>query len=89
MDDLKMKEALRSMTTAHMLEDVKEKGMAVIENVATINLLENGMSAVVIVGEELIRIDNENGRLVVNYSLTDYEFHEGNIFLEDSDTPMS
>ena len=74
--------------TAAMINFIREKGMVVIENVATINLLESGMSAVVMVGEELVRIDNINGRLVMNYSETDYELHEGNIFLEDSSRPM-
>jgi len=84
MDDL----TIMMKETESIFNSLKERGMVVIENVATINLIENGMSAVIMVDEELVRIDNVNGRLVMNYSETDYELHEGNIFLEDSNTPM-
>lgn len=84
MDDL----TIMMKETESIFNSLKEKGMVVLENVATINLIESGMSAVIMVDEELVRIDNINGRLVMNYSETDYELHEGNIFLEDSRTPM-
>lgn len=73
---------------SELLNKLQNTGLIVTENVATINLRSNNMSAVVMVGEELIRIDNVNGRLILNYSNTDYELHEGGIYEGDSQIPM-